>query len=280
MTMNHRTIPIICAALLAFTPLVAFATDPSPVSVDQKKAAQKMFEAGDALYESARYDDAVEAFRQSNTLVNSPNSRLMLARCLRELGKSKEACTEFAGTIHDAESSGGRYPETLQAATAELEALKAQTSADCAQRTTSATTPIAAPFAHAEAQSSPTPQAITATPTTNTTSVDNPLRTAAWASAGVGAAGVLGFAVFGYLNHQTYNKLDKDCPGGTCTDNSSSRIESGKRYQTIANVSLGVAVLGAAAATTLFIVSTPRSADGRQLSLQVSPSAVVVDGRF
>ena len=93
---------------------------------EQKRAAQKMFEAGDGLYESGRYDEAAQAFRASYELVASPNSRLMIARSLRELQRYDEAYKEFQGTIRDAEASGGRYPEALSAARAEADALNGQ----------------------------------------------------------------------------------------------------------------------------------------------------------
>ena len=95
-------------------------------TAEQKRAAQKMFEAGDGLYESGRYDEAAQAFRASYELVASPNSRLMVARALRELQRFDEAYKEFQGTIRDAEASGGRYPEALNAARAEAEALNSQ----------------------------------------------------------------------------------------------------------------------------------------------------------
>jgi hypothetical protein len=92
---------------------------------EQKRAAQKTFEAGDDLYEHGRYEEAITAFRASQALVASPNSRLMIARCLRELGRGAEAYAEFEATIQEAQANGGRYAETLAAATAERDATKA-----------------------------------------------------------------------------------------------------------------------------------------------------------
>ena len=93
---------------------------------EQRRAAQKTFEAGDDLFEHGRYEEAITAFRASQTLVASPNSRLMIGRCLRELGRRAEAYAEFEATVQEAEQNGGRYAETLAAATAERDAIKGQ----------------------------------------------------------------------------------------------------------------------------------------------------------
>lgn len=93
---------------------------------EQRRAAQKTFEAGDDLFEYGRYEEAITAFRASQALVASPNSRLMIGRCLRELGRKAEAYAEFAATVDEAEQNGGRYAETLAAATAERDAMKTQ----------------------------------------------------------------------------------------------------------------------------------------------------------
>jgi tetratricopeptide (TPR) repeat protein len=250
------------------------ANDAQPPTTEQRKAAQKMFEAGDALYEAGRFQEASEAFRQSHSLVRSPNSRLMLARSLRELGNTDEACVEYRGTRDDAAQSGGRYPEALQAATAELSALEGLASAPSSGSkapVTSTPAPVVAKSAPATAKP-PAPSA----PDTST----HPLRTAAWISAGVGAVGGIGFAVFGLLNRSTYDKLDEDCPSGACASNASDRVDTGKAYQLTANIGAGLAIVGAAAATTLFIISSPRSPDGPKAAVLIAPGSVQLEGRF
>jgi tetratricopeptide (TPR) repeat protein len=252
---------------------VAFATPESqPPTVEHRKAAQKMFEAGDALYEAGRYEEAAEAFRQSHSLVKSPNSRLMFARSLRELGKTEEACVEYRGTRDDATESGGRYPEALQAATAELSALESQSRTPAAATPKAAAPPVAISAVDAkparESSALPAPQS------------PNPLRTAAWISAGVGAAGAVGFVVFGLLDRNTYDDLEKDCPSGACSGDPSGRIDSGRAYQLTANVGAGLALLGAVTATTLFIVSAPKSSNGPGTAVLLAPGSVQVQGHF
>jgi hypothetical protein len=113
--------------LLVSTPALESAAQGTSVdnaNGEQRRAAQKTFEAGDDLYEHGRYNEALTAFRASQTLVASPNSRLMIARCLREAGRRAEAFVEFDATERDAQASGGRYAETAASAAAERDALK------------------------------------------------------------------------------------------------------------------------------------------------------------
>jgi len=241
-----------------------------------------MFEAGDGLYEGGRYYDAIAAFKNSHDLVTSPNSRLMLARSLREARRDADACEEFRGTIHDAETSGGRYPEALQAAQSELNALESQMAeakAHPVASTTVATAPAAAQPGPATASptqvpnSSPRAQEPAAAPS-------NTMRTAAWISAGVGVVGLSAFGIFGYLDKKTHNALDSECTNSRCPASSLDKIDAGRRDQLIANVGLGVAAVGAVAATTLFILSPRKEATTPQVSIGASPTGLVVDGRF
>lgn len=263
-------LPVILLLLLAIvgtSPAVAGET--TSVGEDQKQAAQKMFEAGDALYEGKRYEEAAEAFRQSHGLVKSPNSRLMLARSLRELGRSAEAIVEFRGTIEDALSSAGRYPEAKQAATAELDALGADN--------------VAAPVEQTKAPEEPPTTAVERHQTAQTPKPKpdgHPMRTYAWLATGVGAVGLSGFGVFAYLDRKTYRALDDDCPDGQCRKDVSGRVERGQTYQLCANVGLALAVTGAAAATTLFLLSSPQTPEERSLALAVGPGQLSFQGQF
>lgn len=268
----------------AFLPLLltlAFATlapevrcqEKSDSEVDARVAAQKLFEAGDALYESKRYEEASQAFRQSHSLVKSPNSRLMLARSLRELGHLEEAKTEFQGTIDDAAASFGRYPEAHKAATAELMALPS-----AAPQEADAKAPPHAPATPPPAQTPDTAPLAKPPALTSDEKKPRPLRIAAWASVGVATAGAVGFGVFGLLNRSTYKDLQASCPSGGCTSDPTSRVDRGETYQLFTNISLGVFSVGAIAATTLFLTSG--SADKPQAALQISPGTLQFRGRF
>jgi hypothetical protein len=78
---------------------------PDEASDEQKKRAQDAFQAGDAAFDQLSYEAALGHFRDSYDAVASPNSRLMIARCLLELGRLDEAYDEFSGVAGDAEDN-------------------------------------------------------------------------------------------------------------------------------------------------------------------------------
>lgn len=299
-------------------------------TVEQKRAAQKVFEAADELYESGRYEAAAQAFKASYDLVSSPNSRLMWARALRELKRFDEAYVQYEGTIHDALASGGRYPEAQKAAEAELEALtrslayidvKAATSNiptevrlngrvvpwKAGERIIAPATKVLLEFRFAngtsrqqevelnagetrEVQTEPTPAA--SPPETKPASqsavapvhepkrVSNPTRTAAYVAGAVGVAGVATFTVFGLLNRSTYSNLESRCSNDICSKSQMNDVDAGRRYQTIANIGLGVGAVGTAAAVTLFILSSGHGSQERPTALMIGPGSLNLSGRF
>jgi len=119
---------ILGACLLA--PSVAFGagTPVDQATKEQLEAAQKTFGAADVLYDAKRYEEAITAFTASYEIVASPNSRLMIARSLRELGRYAEAWKELEGAIADADAAtqvDEKYSTTAKAAREDLEKLKA-----------------------------------------------------------------------------------------------------------------------------------------------------------
>src|SRR5687767_13364997 len=98
-------------------------------SKEQSVAAQKAFEAADVLYDAKHFAEALTAFRASHDVVKSPNTRLMIARSLRELGRLGEAYTEAKAALTEAEEVSQRHPryaETARAAREDLKALEAR----------------------------------------------------------------------------------------------------------------------------------------------------------
>jgi tetratricopeptide (TPR) repeat protein len=267
--------------LLCGTPRSSNAVSSGAALEEEKRAAQKMFEAGDGLYESGKYAEAITAFKNSHDLVASPNSRLMLARSLREAGRHPEAIAEFQATIRDAEASFGRYPEALQAAQSELKALEALTAAPPTPLPVEAEQK-AEPVPPTVSPAPAPPQAPTATPQPSPTPVNerkSPLTPAAWVSAGIGAAGLATFGIFGYLNHQTYSDLQASCRS-VCPADSGERIDAGRRYQLLGNIGLGVAVVGAATATTLFVLSAKRGHEAPPVAVRLSATGLSINGGF
>jgi len=88
---------LLCAALLAATLAPSHAqarpggrpAAGGTQSADDKAIA--LFTEGQKLYEQGNYSAALEKFRQVDELMKSPNARLYMARCQRELGRLPEA---------------------------------------------------------------------------------------------------------------------------------------------------------------------------------------------
>jgi hypothetical protein len=94
---------------------------------EQWSAAQKTFKVGDDLYDAGRFAEAITAYRASYEIVASPNSRLMIARALREQGLLAEAHVEFEATLSEAQAglaSDPKYESTVTAAETEKAALE------------------------------------------------------------------------------------------------------------------------------------------------------------
>jgi hypothetical protein len=112
----------LCAAL-STSAAPARAKGSHSAESDQRAGAQKTFEAGSKLFDSRHYEEALAAFRASYQIVASPNSRLMMARCLRELGRNAEAYREYDAVTADAARGGDRYRSSGEAAAEERDEL-------------------------------------------------------------------------------------------------------------------------------------------------------------
>jgi hypothetical protein len=105
------------------------------------------------------------------------------------------------------------------------------------------------------------------------------LRTPAYVAGGIGALGLITFAVFGSLEKSTYNDLKTGCQGGPCPASRADDISKGRSQQTIANVGLAVGLVGAAAGAVLYVVSVPSNAPASaRAAMVVGPGFVGVRG--
>jgi hypothetical protein len=117
-----------------------------------------------------------------------------------------------------------------------------------------------------------------------------PDRTLGYALLGVGAVGFTTFAVFGALNQSTFNDLKGACPNGHCPSDRSGDVDRGRREQVIANIGLGVGIIGATVGIILFATGekagkgsdeTARHGHGVALSdLSIGPGSVQLGGVF
>jgi hypothetical protein len=111
-------------------------------------------------------------------------------------------------------------------------------------------------------------------------------RTIAYISGGVGAAGLIMFGIFGGLASSTYSDIDDQCPNKTnCAAELEEDADSGSTYQTVANVSLVIGIVGVAAGAGFFVwdlldpddADSDQSDDGDDYAI-VRPQVVVGPG--
>ncbi len=106
---------------------VAFVT--SPAWAEPRKSAEVRFAEGQDLFDTKRYERALPIFEGLLDETSSPNARLYVARCLRELGRLPEAYDHMKATVKDATARAAtdpKYVETRDAAAAELALLEAR----------------------------------------------------------------------------------------------------------------------------------------------------------
>lgn len=85
-----------------------------------------LFQQGRALYDAQQWEQALAAFRQSMAALPSPNTRLYMGRCLRQLGRYGEAWGELSRAATEANARRAaepRFTPTAESATAEAVAL-------------------------------------------------------------------------------------------------------------------------------------------------------------
>jgi hypothetical protein len=309
----------------------------------QKRAAQQTFESGMKAQKKGQHEAAYTAFKASYDAVASPNSHLMMARALVELGRLEEAYVEYQSTLDEAQAAAAddkKYEQTAQAAKAELADVRSKLAlltvdvsgaAEGDRLTvrgreiershwgkpmpvmpgpvrvelTTASGREATEEISAEAGGSPTvtlsrpgagaPPVVEegATESSAEAKLDTSstsMRTWAYVAGGAGVAGLITFGVFGALNNSKHAKLEDECTNGVCPKDLEDDADSGRTYQTIANVGLGVGIVGIAAGTVLFLLSGTEEKTARRSSkqaartprwnLHVAPRAVSVHGSF
>lgn len=82
--------------------------------------------------------------------------------------------------------------------------------------------------------------------------------TVGYVAGGIGAAGLVTFTVFGVLDNQRHRDLEAACQDGVCPASLADDAERGRTYQSLANVGLGVGLVGLGAGAVL-VLTTPRA---------------------
>jgi hypothetical protein len=118
------------AGTLAFSPpAMAAGVTPADASAAQKSQATEHFAAGKRALDASDHDTATAEFRASIDIVDSPNTRLELARALRDSGKLAEAWSEYGVAVVLARRltpSEARYAKTADVASAERRDVEAR----------------------------------------------------------------------------------------------------------------------------------------------------------
>ncbi len=132
-TVKRRSPAALVVLAFAFAFAFAFALVPATAHADTEEAtrdeAKRLFQQGSSELLAKRYPEALEDLRASYKLVPSPNSGLLIARCLRELTRRVEA-VETYGTVaaearRRAAEGDAKYAQTADVAAAEGGVLRA-----------------------------------------------------------------------------------------------------------------------------------------------------------
>jgi hypothetical protein len=107
------------AALTPARPARAAGVAPAKATPVQREQAQSRFVKGRELYNAKKYEAALAELSASLDIISSPNTRLFIGRCLRELGRTVAAYVELGRSAVEAKElvrDDPRYEKTQQAA--------------------------------------------------------------------------------------------------------------------------------------------------------------------
>src|SRR5262245_9884500 len=90
---------------------------------DSQTEAGRRFEQGTAYYSAGRYEEALEEFRASIALFDSPNTGVVFARTLAQIGRLADAASAYEHAVESA-GNNARYADALVVARRELTELE------------------------------------------------------------------------------------------------------------------------------------------------------------
>jgi hypothetical protein len=278
---------VVCAPTVAWSQGAA----PGSATEEQKQQAREYFTTAMAAWQDKRFEEALQGFRGSYDIVASPNSHLMGVRTLVSLSRNAEAYGEAQAVVAEAEEAAAsepKYEATAQAAreiVAKLRPLIGLVTVVGADQAAEpdGTLTVAGRAIERPRWSEPVavepgevtvmlgglpPKHVTAV-AGGDHSVDltpapppepEPIakyegpdrRLMAYIAGGVGAAGLVTFAIFGGLALSEYGDLEDQCPDKRCSTDLSDDASSGQTFQTVANVGLIIGIVGVVAGAGLF----------------------------
>jgi hypothetical protein len=127
---RRSTAALVVVALLAATrPALADPDGPATSVGPDVEEGKREFATGSDRMRDGAYEEALTAFVASNRALPSPNTTLLIARCLRALGRVEEAADRFQAAAVDAEArvaaGESRYQQAASTARAEGASLRA-----------------------------------------------------------------------------------------------------------------------------------------------------------
>jgi tetratricopeptide (TPR) repeat protein len=262
---------------------------------DAMTLANAHFLRGRDLYEGHDYAHALDELRQSASMWRSPNTRLYIARTLRELGRIDEAVVEFEEALSEASENArtdARYVATRDAATEEHAALESRvgrllidvqpappsnTRITVSSRTLSGAVvgiplPVmpgevqvrveargflaASQSVHVEAGQSAR-VTVTLEPARESRGSQSGLRTASWVAFAAAGVGFVTAATFFSLAEAQYASLDGSCGTSPCPTGQVPAIQLGIAFDEVWVTALITTGVLAAAGFTMFVLSQP-----------------------
>jgi hypothetical protein len=119
---------VICAWLLTSVTMPSAALAQGAIEPSGAAEAKRLYAQGAALYVAGQYGEALDVLQNSYKLVPSPNSELVIARCLRELGRLVEAQERFVSAELEARRRAAegapKYAQTANSAATEGAAVR------------------------------------------------------------------------------------------------------------------------------------------------------------
>jgi len=254
-------------------PGVARAADDESAAVPVE--AQEHYTAGREAYRAGLYGRALEAFERSLSLAPSPNTRLYIARTLRELGRWSEAEAQFRATAREAEERGGKYAPTREAADVELRDVQVRLARDPSRGRDDGGGAVTgrAPASPALAPAEPAAAPDLGGPADGASGLAS-IRPITWVSGGVAVAAAATFGILYGLAGDRYGYLEDHCRvvrSGACDDASSA----GQSYETVGYVALGLAAAAAAVAVTTLLLPRTRAPRAGVASALAPPPPLV-----
>lgn len=121
---------LVAAQIAAVSPVVAQTKGAAPAgAADDTKKALDLFKKGQGLWKANKFSEALTTFRESYALVQSPNSRFYIARCLAGTGDTVGAYLEFEAVIADIDARNeAKYVDTRANAVSERDEVAAKIS--------------------------------------------------------------------------------------------------------------------------------------------------------